>query len=51
MLDEIETALNDALYVISDVAETPKMGSGGGILELELARAVRAFAPQAGGRE
>ncbi|MBD3207654.1 thermosome subunit [Candidatus Bathyarchaeota archaeon] len=51
MLDEAERALNDALYVISDVAETPKMVSGGGSVELALARAVREFAPQAGGRE
>jgi thermosome len=51
MLDEAERALNDALYVISDVAETPKMVSGGGSIELALARAVREFAPQAGGRE
>ncbi len=51
MLDEAERSLNDALYVISDIAETPKMVAGGGSIELELAKAVRDYAPQAGGRE
>jgi thermosome len=51
MLDEAERSINDALYVISDVAETPKMVSGGGSIELELAKTVREYAPQVGGRE
>jgi thermosome len=51
MLDEAERSLNDALFVISDVAETPKMVSGGGSVELELAKKVREYAPQVGGRE
>ena len=51
MLDEAERSLNDALYVISDIAETPKMVSGGGSIELELAKKVRDYAPQVGGRE
>ena len=51
MLDEAERSLNDALYVISDIAETPKMVAGGGSIELELAKAVRDYAPQVGGRE
>jgi thermosome len=51
MLDEAERALNDALYVISDVAEVPKMVSGGGSIEMEMAKAVRDHAAQVGGRE
>ncbi len=51
MLDEAERSLNDALYVISDIAVTPKMVAGGGSIELGMAKAVRDYAPQVGGRE
>ncbi|MCK5670762.1 thermosome subunit, partial [Candidatus Bathyarchaeota archaeon] len=51
MLDEAERALNDALFVISDVAEVPKMVSGGGSIEMEMAKAVREHAATVGGRE
>jgi thermosome len=51
MLDEAERALNDALYVISDVAESPKMVAGGGSVEMEMSKAVRGYASQIGGRE
>jgi len=51
MIDEAERALNDALYVVSDVAEKPKMVAGGGSVEMEMAKAVRAYAAQVGGRE
>jgi chaperonin GroEL (HSP60 family) len=51
MIDEAERALNDALYVISDVAEAPKMVAGGGSVEMEMAKAVRSYAAQVGGRE
>jgi archaeal chaperonin len=51
MIDEAERALNDALYVISDVVEVPQMVAGGGSIELEMAKAVRAYAEQVGGRE
>jgi thermosome len=51
MLDEAERALNDALYVVSDVAEVPKMVAGGGSVEMEMAKAVREYAAQVGGRE
>jgi chaperonin GroEL (HSP60 family) len=51
MLDEAERALNDALYVISDVAEKPKMVAGGGSVEMEISKAVRSYASQIGGRE
>jgi len=51
MVDEAERALNDALYVVSDVTETPKMVAGGGSVEMEMSRAVRDYAAQVGGRE
>jgi thermosome len=51
MLDEAERTLNDALYVVSDVAENPKMVPGGGAIEMEVAREVRSYARQVGGRE
>jgi thermosome len=51
MLDEAERALNDALYVISDVAEVPQMVSGGGSIEMEMAKTVREYATSVGGRE
>jgi thermosome len=51
MIDEAERALNDALYVISDVAEMPKMVPGGGAIEAEVSKAVRAYAATVGGRE
>jgi archaeal chaperonin len=51
MLGEAERALNDALYVISDVAKVPQMVSGGGSIEMEMAKAVREHAASVGGRE
>ncbi|MBL7078955.1 TCP-1/cpn60 chaperonin family protein [Candidatus Bathyarchaeota archaeon] len=51
MLDEAERSLNDALCVIADVTETPKMVAGGGSIEIELSKAARAYATQEGGRE
>lgn len=51
MLDEAERALNDALYVVSDVVELPKMVPGGGAIEIELSKHVRDYARSVGGRE
>jgi thermosome len=51
MIDEAERSLNDALYVISDVAELPKMVPGGGAIEMEVAKEVRSYARKVGGRE
>jgi thermosome len=51
MIDEAERTLNDALYVISDVAEVAKMVPGGGAIETELSKAVRSRARRVGGRE
>jgi thermosome len=51
MIDEAERALNDALYVISDVAELSKMVPGGGAIETEIAKEIQTYARQVGGRE
>ncbi len=51
MIDEAERALNDALYVVSDVTEDPRMVAGGGSVEMEMSKAVRDHAAQVGGRE
>jgi chaperonin GroEL (HSP60 family) len=44
MIDEAERSLNDALYVIADVTETPKMVTGGGSIEIELSKTARTYA-------
>jgi len=51
MIDEAERTMNDALYVISDIAELAKMVPGGGSIEEELSKAVRGYARKVGGRE
>ena len=51
MIDEAERALNDALYVISDVAKLSKMVPGGGAIETEIAKEIQTYARQVGGRE
>jgi thermosome len=51
MMDEAERSLKDALFVVSDVMEYPKMVPGGGAIEMELAKEVRGYARQVGGRE
>lgn len=51
MIDEAERTMNDALYVISDVAELPKMVVGGGAVEMELSKNIRNYAKQTSGRE
>lgn len=51
MVDEAERALNDALSVVSDVIEYSKVVPGGGAVESELARKLRDYATEVGGRE
>jgi len=51
MMDEAERTMNDALYVVSDIFELPKMVPGGGAVEMEMAKAVRVYARHVGGRE
>ncbi len=51
MVDEAERAMNDALSVVSDVIECNKIVPGGGAIESEIARKLRSYATEVGGRE
>jgi thermosome len=51
MVDEAERAIHDALSVVSDVIEKNKIVPGGGAVEAELAKELRKYAAQIGGRE
>ncbi len=51
MVDEAERAMTDALSVVSDVVETNKIVPGGGAVEVEVAKDLRAYATNVGGRE
>ncbi len=51
MVDEAERAMNDALSVVSDVIEYNKIVPGGGAIESEVARKLRSYATEVGGRE
>lgn len=51
MVDEAERAIHDALCVLSDIVDVPKVVGGGGAIEAELARRLKEYAPELGGRE
>ncbi len=51
MVDEAERAMTDALSVVSDIHETGKIVAGGGAIEVESAKQLRAYATKVGGRE
>lgn len=51
MVDEAERAMNDALSVVADVVEVSKVVPGGGAVEAEMAKELRAYATKVGGRE
>ncbi len=51
LLHEVERTLIDALSVIADIVRNPKYLSGGGSTEIELAKNLRDYALQIGGRE
>jgi len=51
MVDEAERAMTDALSVVSDVIENNKIVAGGGAVEVEVAKELRAYATKVGGRE
>jgi thermosome len=51
MVDEAERAMTDALSVVSDVIENSKIVSGGGAVEVEVAKELRRYATKVGGRE
>jgi thermosome len=48
---EAERSLHDALCVIRDIIEEPKIVAGGGAPELEMSRALKQFAETSPGRE
>jgi len=50
-LDEAERSVHDALCVVRDVVQVPKIVAGGGALEMEIARALRGYAETLPGRE
>jgi thermosome len=50
-LDEAERSLHDALCVVRDVVQSPKIVAGGGAPEMEIARALRGYAETMPGRE
>ncbi|MGA1821785.1 MAG: thermosome subunit beta [Thermoplasmatota archaeon] len=51
VIDEIERGIHDALSTVGDAIEDGKMTAGGGAAAIELARELRTFAIQTGGRE
>ncbi|ABL78095.1 thermosome subunit beta [Thermofilum pendens] len=50
-VDEAERSIKDALYAVADVLKHPYIVPGGGAIEAELARELRKYAPEVGGKE
>jgi len=50
-LEEAERSVHDALCVVRDVVQVPKIVAGGGAPEMEIARALRGYAETLPGRE
>jgi chaperonin GroEL (HSP60 family) len=51
MVDEAERVIVDALSVVSDVTENNKIVAGGGAIEIEIAKELRNYSTQVGGRQ
>jgi thermosome len=51
LVDEAERALKDALSVVADVVQKPKVITGGGAAEAEVAKRLKQYATKVGGRE
>ena len=51
IIDEAERSIHDALCVVRDVVQEPKILIGGGAPEIEIARALRDYAESMAGRE
>jgi len=51
MVDEAERSVHDALCVVRDVVQEPKILAGGGSPEMEVAKALRGYAESLPGRE
>jgi len=51
MVDEVDRALHDALCVVRNVIEEPKIVTGGGASEIEVSKSLREYAETLSGRE
>jgi len=51
VVDEVERAMEDAIGGVASAVENGKVVAGGGAIEIELARSIRAFADSLKGRE
>ncbi|MEM3832888.1 MAG: thermosome subunit beta [Thermoprotei archaeon] len=51
LVDEAERSIIDALSVVSDVIEDPRVVYGGGAIEIEISKTLRKYASTVGGRE
>jgi len=51
LVDEAERALKDALSVVIDVVQKPKVVVGGGAIEAEISKRLKDYASKVGGRE
>jgi chaperonin GroEL (HSP60 family) len=51
IVDEAERSIHDALCVVRDVVEEPKIVAGGGAPEMEVARRLKEYADKVPGRE
>lgn len=51
LVDEAERALKDALSVVADVVQKPKVVTGGGAAEAEVSKRLKQYATKVGGRE
>jgi thermosome len=51
IVDEAERSIHDALCVVRDIVEEPKVIAGGGASELEIARVLKKYAETLPGRE
>src|SRR5208337_5117045 len=51
LVDEAERSMKDALSVVIDVVQKPKVVVGGGAIEAELAKRLKDYATKVGGRE
>lgn len=51
IVDEVDRALHDSLCVVRNAVQDPKVVTGGGASEIEVARRLREYAESLGGRE
>jgi thermosome len=51
IVDEVDRAINDSLYVVRDIVTTPSITYGGGSLAAEISKELRTFASKLEGRE